>query len=75
MPGTKRTLVVAVADEHIALRLVSALVLAWDQVPLTTQGRLISDAARMLDGPVDTVSLPAAILAFIDLHKRGPIAA
>jgi hypothetical protein len=42
MPGTKRTLVVDRDDEHIALRLVSALVLVWDQVPIATQGRLIS---------------------------------
>jgi hypothetical protein len=29
----------------------------------------------MLNGPSNTVSLPKAILAFIDQHKGGPIAA
>ena len=32
-------------DEHLANRLVSALVFAWDDVPLTTRGRLLHDAA------------------------------
>jgi hypothetical protein len=74
MSGTKRTLVIAKEEEHIVLRLVSALVLSWDQVPLATQGLLISDASLMLDGPSDAVSLPKAILTFINLHKGGPLA-
>jgi hypothetical protein len=62
-------------DGHIALRLLSALLLDWDQLAPATQGRLIREAALMLDGPTDAVSLPAAILAFIDHHKHGPVAA
>jgi hypothetical protein len=39
------TLIIAKADEHLALRLVSALVLCWDVVPLATQGQLLHEAA------------------------------
>jgi hypothetical protein len=74
MPNSKKTISVALIDEPIALRLVSALVLAWDLVPLATQGRLISDASLMQDGAPNANSLPDQILSFINAHKGGPSA-
>jgi hypothetical protein len=70
-----RALVVAKQDEHIALRLVSAMVLGWEAIPLATQGRLIRDAALMHDGDPNADLMPANILAFIMMHRSGPAAA
>lgn len=67
-----QALVIAKADEHLALRLVSALVLSWDLIPLATQGLLLRDAALMQhDGVPDAASLPAQLLSFIERHKGG----
>ena len=65
------TLVISQADEHLALRLVSALVLDWDLIPLATQGRLLHDASFLSEGGSDAISLPAQLLAFTDANK-GP---
>jgi hypothetical protein len=64
-----RVLVVAKADKSIALRLLSAVVLGWDEIPRATQGRLIRDASLMHNGSPDAVTLPANILAFISTHR------
>ena len=44
------TVKVAIADEPVALRLLSALVLGWDALPLETQIRLVRDASLMDHG-------------------------
>jgi hypothetical protein len=67
----RHTLKIADADRGLALRLVSALIFAWDLVPLATQGRLLRDAALMHDGKPNAVELPALLLAFIEMHKGG----
>ena len=36
----RHALTIAKKDEHLANRLVSALVFAWDDAPIATQGRL-----------------------------------
>jgi hypothetical protein len=64
-------LVVAKDDQHIALRLVSAMVLGWDAIPLATQGRLIRDAALMHNGNPDANVMPTKILEFINTHREG----
>jgi hypothetical protein len=64
------TLVISQADEHLALRLISALVQGWDLIPLANQGQLIHDAAFMTNGSADKITLPAQLLAFIDANKR-----
>jgi hypothetical protein len=66
-----RTLVVAKSDEHIALRLISAMVLGWDAIPLATQGRLIRDASLMQNGDADANLMPGNILAFINMQRGG----
>jgi hypothetical protein len=68
-------LVVSKGDENIALRLVSAVVLGWDAIPLATQGRLIRDAALMHNGHPNAELMPANILAFITMHRGAPAAA
>jgi hypothetical protein len=65
------SLVVATNDQYIALRLVSAMVLGWDAIPLATQGRLIRDAALMHNGNPDANVMPAKILEFINMHRNG----
>jgi len=64
------TVNVAIADEPVALRLVSALVLGWDALPLETQIRLVRDASLMDHGFPNTTMLPKTILAFIERHKE-----
>jgi hypothetical protein len=66
---TTRALIIAQSDEHLALRLVSSLVLGWDLIPLATQGRLLHDASLMANGTPDAITLPAQLLAFIDANK------
>jgi hypothetical protein len=53
------TLIIAKADEHLAPRLVSALVLCWDVVPLATQGQLLHEAAFMANGSPNAITSPA----------------
>jgi hypothetical protein len=64
-------LVVTKDDEHVALRLLSAVVLGWQAIPMATQGRLIRDAALMHNGDPNADSMPANILAFITQHGGG----
>jgi hypothetical protein len=71
MAARQRALVVATRYEHMALRLLSALIQGWDAVPLATQGWILRDAALMVDGQADAdaVDLPAQLLEFINLHE------
>jgi hypothetical protein len=62
-------LVIAHEDEHLALRLVSALVLGWDLIPMATQGQLLHDAALMENGAPNATTLPRELLAFIEANK------
>jgi hypothetical protein len=64
-----RALIVAKDDEYVALRLLSAVVLGWDAIPMATQGRLIRDAALMHNGDPEATFMPAKILAFIATHR------
>jgi hypothetical protein len=64
-----RALIVAKNDEHVALRLLSAVVLGWDAIPMATQGRLIRDAALMHNRDPEATFMPAKILAFIATHR------
>ena len=66
-----QALIVGKNDEHIALRLLSAVVLGWDEIPFATQGRFIRDAALMHNGSPNADSMPANILAFITMHRNG----
>ena len=61
----RHALTIAKKDKHLANRLVSALVFAWDDVPLATRGRLLHDAALMDDGKRDTAGGPE-LLRFIE---------
>ena len=72
MAATQQTLRIAKGDNNVALRLLSALVLGWERIPLATQGWLISDAALMRNGTANATRLPAAIVDFINLHKERP---
>ena len=65
------TVKVVSADEPAALRLLSALVLGWDELPLETQIRLLRDASLMSDGFPNTTVLPMKIIDFIERHKEG----
>ena len=69
MADRQRALVVAIRYEHMALRLLSALIQGWDAVPFATQGWILRDAALMVDGSPDAIDLPAQLLEFINLHK------
>jgi hypothetical protein len=62
----------AIANEPVASRLLSALVLGWDALPLEIQIRLLRDASLMDHGFPNTTMLPKTILAFIERHKEGP---
>jgi hypothetical protein len=64
------TIEVLKADEPIALRLLSALVLGWDALPEKIQLCLLNDAALMRSGFPNATVLPARIMAFVDLHKN-----
>jgi hypothetical protein len=70
--GLQHTVEITKADEPIALRLLSALVLGWDAIPAEIQFRLLRDAALMRSGFPNTTVLPARIMAFVDLHKETP---
>jgi len=72
MAATQQTLRIAKGDNNVALRLLSALVLGWERIPLATQGWLISYAALMRNGTANATRLPAAIVDFINLHKERP---
>ena len=62
-------LIIAPADEHLALRLVSALVFGWDHIPMATQGQLLHDATFMGNGTPNAITLPRELLEFIDSNK------
>ena len=66
----RHALTIAKKDKHLANRLVSALVFAWDDVPLATRGRLLHDAALMDDGKPDTAGGPE-LLRFIETYRKS----
>src|SRR4051812_45935336 len=68
----RHTLEVTQANEPIALRLLSALVLGWDSLPEEIQLCLLHDAAKMRNGFPNSSVLPARIMAFVDAHKEQP---
>ena len=56
--------------EGIALRLLSAVILGWDRLPLATQGWIMRDAFMMENGV--KVTAPEVLMAFIDANKDAP---
>jgi hypothetical protein len=66
----KQVLTIAAADQNLALRLLSALILTWDLVPFATQGSLLREAALMHDGKSDSTGLQGQLLAFVEKHKQ-----
>jgi hypothetical protein len=66
MPSNLR---ISPEDEHLAKRLVSALVFGWDLIPMATQGQLLHDAAFMKNGAPNATTLPQELLAFINANK------
>jgi hypothetical protein len=71
MVSDQQTLKIAVADEHVALRLLSAMILGWDRIPLAMQGWIMRDAFMMKNG--ERIVAPETLMAFIDTYKGGPI--
>jgi hypothetical protein len=65
-----QTIVIAPGEEHLALRVLSALILNWDTIPLATQGRLLRDAALMQNSSLDATALAEQLLEFIERHKE-----
>ena len=70
LPETDQ-LTIADSDNHIAHRLVSALVRSWDQIPITTQVRLLNDAILFPDREGEKGTKPSRLLQFIEFHKSG----
>jgi hypothetical protein len=68
----QQTLKIEPIHEAAGLRLLSALVLGWDALPLDTQLRLLRDASLMQNGFPNVSVLPKTIVAFIERHKEGP---
>jgi hypothetical protein len=64
------TVKVAIADEPVALRLLSALVLGWDALPLEIQIRLLRDASLMDHGFPNTTMLPKRSSPSSNVTKR-----
>jgi hypothetical protein len=65
----RHALTIAKKDQHLANRLVSALILAWDDVPIELRGRLLHDAALMDDGKRDA-SDGRDLARFIDTYRK-----
>jgi len=62
-----------VADEDaiVSHRLLTALVMGWDLVPMTTQIRLVQDTC-LIDAEGD-LSAPDEVLGFITRQKNRPL--
>jgi hypothetical protein len=67
MASDRQTLKIAPADEQIALRLLSAVILGWDRIPLAMQGWIMRDAFMMKNGK--SIVAPETLMAFIDTYK------
>ena len=67
----QETLKIAPLDEAVALRLLSALVLGWDKLPLATQEWLPCEAALLHTGFPSATVLPAEIMSFIKLQQTA----
>ena len=65
----RQALTIAKKDQHLANRLVSALVFAWNDLPLATQGRLLHDAALIVDGNPNAARGPE-LLSFIETYQK-----
>jgi hypothetical protein len=69
MVSDQHTLKIALADEQVALRLLSAMILGWDRIPLAMQGWIMRDAFMMKNG--ESIAAPETLMAFIDTYKGG----
>jgi hypothetical protein len=69
MASDQQTLKIASVDEHIALRLLSAMILGWDRIPFAMQGWLMRDAFMMKNG--ESIAAPETLMAFVDTYKGG----
>jgi hypothetical protein len=65
-----RPLNIAPADQDVALRLLSAMILGWDRIPLAMQGWIMRDAYVMKNGIMPAG--PEVFMAFIDTYKGDP---
>jgi hypothetical protein len=68
-----QTLKIAAGDQDIALRLLSAMILGWDRIPMAVQGWIMRDAFVMKNG--HPLAAPETLMAFIDAHKDGSVLA
>jgi hypothetical protein len=69
MLSDQHTLKIALTDAHLALRLLSAVILGWDRIPIAMQGWIMHDAFMMKDG--EQIATPETLMAFIDTYKGG----
>ena len=67
----QQTLKIAPIHEAAALRLLSALVLGWNKVPLATQEWLLCESALLHTGFPSVTVLPAEIMSFIELQQTA----
>jgi hypothetical protein len=67
MTAHQQTLSIAPEDQDVALRLLSAMILSWDRIPIATQGWIMHDAFVMKNG--SPLLSPEALMSFIDAHK------
>lgn len=69
MVSEQQTLKIALIDEHVALRVLSAVILGWDRIPFAMQGWILRDAFLMKNG--ERIAAPETLMAFVDTYKGG----
>ena len=69
----QKTLTIAKDDEHLALRILSAVILGWDRLQFADQGWLLRDAFIMVNGK--TAPTPMDLLEFVNSHKDSTLPA
>ena len=67
MTNQQRTIEIAASDEPLALRLLSAVVLGWDRIPISMQGWILRDAFMMMNG--EQLDRPESLMEFVYAHR------
>jgi hypothetical protein len=67
MAPHQQTLIISPEDQDVALRLLSAMILGWDRIPIAMQGWIMRDAFVMKNGK--SLLRPETLMSFIDAHK------
>jgi len=67
MTNQQRTIEIAPSDEPLALRLLSAVVLGWDRIPISMQGWILRDAFMMMNG--EQLDRPESLMEFVYAHR------